>query len=445
MRLVLALGVLLALACAPAGRPRGVILISIDTLRADHLGCYGYERPTTPALDRLAAEGVRFARATAPSPWTIPSHASMLTGLLPPGHGMLDFDRQLPPEVRNLGEILKGHGFESAAFININYLLPASGLTRGFDRVVYHPTRGEGGVQTRSAPRAVATVEEALARSDERPFFWFVHTFDVHTDYRPDAAHREAFVRPYDGGLDGSTKTLNRVRQGELAASAEDIAHARDLYDAGIRQLDDVLGGLFAFLEETGLADETLVVVTSDHGEEFLEHGSVLHGRTLYDEVIRVPLLIRGPGVPRGRVVEQPVQLVDVVPTLLALLGLPPAPDLDGRDLSRLWSAGGGPAPEAVVAEAAPWKLWTGSRAHFVSVTLGDHKLIHELESGESRLFDLARDPGERHDLAAEQPERVAELLAEVEAYRARERAAAGERPLSEEQIEQLRALGYAQ
>ncbi len=438
-----ALGIATA-ACGGSGGPN-VVLVSIDTLRADHLGCYGYPRPTSPNLDRFATQGVRFAHALAPSPWTVPSHASLLTGLLPARHGMLDFDRTLSERIPTLAERLQAAGYETAAFFNIHYFRPPSGLHRGFGHLVQFRNWDTRRRQLRSAPAAIEQLGAWLDERGDRPFFAFFHTFDVHSDYRPGQAYREAWLQPYQGSFDGRSVTLNRVRQGFLEPSDADIAHAVDLYDAGLRQLDDDLGALFELLDRAGVFDDTYVVITSDHGEEFFEHGSVLHGRTLYQEVLSVPLLVRGPGVPAGRVVETPVQLVDLVPTLLDLLGREVPADLDGIPLAPLWSDPGAVAapPRSSFAEAAPWKLWVGSDTHLVSVSDGRLKLIHDLASGRSQLFDLESDPAETNDLAADRPERVAELKSEIVAYLERRGPESGAAELAPEQIEALRSLGY--
>ena len=179
-----------------------------------------------------------------------------------------------------------------------------------------------------------AALEAWLDEHRERPFFAFFHTYDLHSDYLPEARYREELVRPYSGHFDGRSQTLTGIVLGRLHPAPADIDHLRDLYDAALRQLDDHLGTLFAELERRGLLASTLVVVTADHGEEFFDHGNVGHGRSLYQEMLHVPLLVRGPGVAAGLRIEQPVQLVDVAPTLLAWLHAKPLASAGGRDLA---------------------------------------------------------------------------------------------------------------
>ena len=433
-------------AAPPPGAP-SVILVSIDTLRADRLGAYGYERPTTPALDQLAAGGVLFERAVAPAPWTMPSHASLLTGLLPARHGMLDVDRRLPDTTPTLAETIARAGFRTAAFVNSPYLVPKSGLVRGFEHYRYFDIADpDSGRQVLSAEPAIAEICAWLDAHGNEPFFLFFHTFDVHSDYQPGPRYREQFVRPYQGSFDGRSITLNRVRSGEIVPTAADVAHVSDLYDGAIRQLDDRLSKLFDHLRETGLAPHTYVMVTSDHGEEFFEHGSVLHGRTLFEEVLHVPLLVRGPGVPAGLRIPALVALVDVPLTILGLLGIPAETPGDGIDLRPLWQNGGTAAPvrAEAFAEAAPWKLWRGAQGHLIGVRTERFKLIRDLRSNRTLLYDLVTDPDETHNLSVERPEQVAALAQQLERYLAPVRREAPIGDLSAEEIERLRALGYA-
>jgi arylsulfatase A-like enzyme len=454
-RQALAAILVLAFSLAPVGcrknavspsRPN-LILVSIDTLRADRLGSYGYDRPTTPALDRLAREGVVFERALAPSPWTLPSHATLLTGLLPERHGMQKPDGRLPDAIPTLAEALQEAGYLTAGFVNSPYLLPATNLARGFASYRIFP-KVQGTSVTLSAGRAIGEIEEWLGANAGRgqPFFVFFHTADVHSDYMPSEQHEALLVRPYQGDFDGRSQTLRRVLRGEVVPSPDDIRHASDLYDAAIRQLDDHLAAFLAFLDARGLARDTVVMVTSDHGEEFFEHGGVMHGYTLFQEMLAVPLIVRGPGVPAGRRVSRIAQLADVPPTLLGLAGVAATQQFDGRDLAAEWSdAPPAEAPGPALAESVPRRYAPDVRNHTVSVTTERYKLIRDFSAGTSRLYDLVADPAEQHDLAGEQPTVVAELLRIAEGYRALEPPQApGESDLSATQAEQLRALGYA-
>lgn len=450
MKAALLLLLLLAFGCdaGSGARGPGVILISLDTLRADRLGSYGYERPTSPALDRFAAEGVLFERAIAPSPWTMPSHASLFTGLQPARHGVQKLDSRLDDGVETLAERLQQAGFETAAFVNSPYLSPKTGLGRGFTHYrEFDKVDRKARKQVLSAGPAIDEISVWLDDHGDRPFFVFFHTYDVHSDYQPGPRYRERFARPYQGRFNGTSAMLRNVLFGRLEASAADIAHASDLYDGAVRQLDDQLARLFAYLDESGLAETTTVIVVSDHGEEFLEHGGVMHGYTLFGEMLRVPLLVRGPGIPSGARVPEVVQLTDVAPTVLSLLGLPPLAGIDGHDLTRTWSQATAAKPTRTLAyaESVPRPYLPDVENHLVAVRGERFKLIHDFTTHHSRLYDIANDPRETRDVAAEHPEVVAELLGHAEAYRRGSDQAGGGVEFSDDEIEQLRALGYVE
>jgi arylsulfatase A-like enzyme len=387
-RLCIALAVSSLLA-ACGSQPPNLILISIDTLRADRLGSYGHSRPTSPFLDSLAMRGVVFEEATAPGSWTIPSHASMWTGLYPRSHGLRFVVDELAPDIPTLPAILTQHGYATAAVMNAVLLMQGRGFGRGFDGVSFIPSTSRPG----GAARRVSEAGVSWARSrGEQPFFLFLHFFDVHSDYQPLPRYRRMFEQPYAGIADGSTAQLKAHRKGSLRLGDDDARHLLELYDAGIRQLDDALAELFAELEEGGLLENTFVFVTSDHGEEFLDHGDFLHGRTLYQELVRVPLLVLGPGIPAGVRTREPVSLVDLVPTISALLGIPAPDGVDGRDLSALWREPDGVASErSLFYEADSWFDNT-SRNFRRAVRKGRYKLHYDDLAESLELYDLERD-----------------------------------------------------
>jgi arylsulfatase A-like enzyme len=440
-------GLLLALwlaACAgEAPRPRSVVLVVVDTLRADHLGVYGYERPTSPALDRRAAGAAVFERAWSTSPWTLPSFGSLYTGQLPsrhaagllrPGGGERSF-AYLDESAASIGEILAERGFATAAVVNNPFLHPAFGLGRGFETWDYVF------VNYAEYPRASRIVHWGLRwldARDERPFLLVLHIFDPHLSYDPPPQVRGRFTSGYAGRL-----ALPLTGFGERNATWKPRARADrrfvvGAYDEELLFVDRQIGRLFDELELRGLLEETLVVLTSDHGEELFDHDGFEHGHTMYQELLRVPLLFWGPGVRPGRI-ETPVSLVDVLPTLLDALGIEPVPGLAGRSLWSLLRGGSEPAERALLAEGTlhgpdrkalvrwPWKL---------IVTAGQP----------ARLYDLARDAGEQRDLARQEPERLAALLEELETRTraaSRGRAAPSPAQLDEATRAQLSELGY--
>ncbi|HEY2387158.1 MAG TPA: sulfatase [Candidatus Binatia bacterium] len=417
---------------------RRVVLVSIDTLRPDHLGAYGAPRATSPTLDALAAEGTRFTTCVAPAPWTPPSHVSMLTGLYPSRTGVRGVRDELRPGVHTLAAMLRARGFLTAAVIASDLVLPCARCREDFESVTEIPWRGDGspsspvivdsGVEvTRAAERWLAT------RAPADRFLLFVHYYDVHSDYRPRPEMARRFGADPGNLEPGDNRWLIDNRE-HGAVSPAALTQMQRLYDGEIRQLDDVLRGLFAYLRARGLWEGTLVVVTADHGEEFLEHGGLLHGRTLYEELVRVPLILRGPGVPRGRVVRHVASLVDVVPTILAAVGVPPPDALDGRSLLPL-----------VAGDDVRWADRAASEADQTRrkrmVRVGPLKLIRD-EAGGDELYDLRDDPGERRNLAAERPREVAELAAAMASMLAGA-APAAPPTLDDDTRARLRALGY--
>jgi arylsulfatase A-like enzyme len=438
-----ALALALLASCSGEPRARNLILISIDTLRADRLGCYGYGRPTTPFLDRAARAGVLFADATATSSWTYPSHASLFTGLYPGRNGATQLKQRLRADVSSLAEWLVARGFRAAGVVSSTLFL-GYGLERGFEALPYVDPGGPEPSQVTA--RALAWLA-AVDRS--RPFFYLVHYLDPHSDYASLPEFEAPFREPYQGKATGRSDQLFQHVSGLLRFDAADARHLSNLYDAGVRQQDAELEELFAYLESSGLLADTLVVLTSDHGEEFLEHGQVMHGLSQYEESVRVPLILWGPGLPRGARVGAGVSLVDVMPTVLDVLGLPAPEGLDGRSLRPLWEDPARvPTPRALFVEADLDPPGPTARTMVpgddLAVRRGGHKLVLDPATGASALYDLATDPLERADVSAAHPELVRELRAELERFRARRPAAAAAPPLDEEDLRRLEELGYA-
>ena len=423
-RALFVLATLLAPACgggAAEQRPN-VVMISIDTLRPDFLGCYGHERPTSPLLDRFASEGVTFTDVTSASPWTLPSHASMLTGLYPSSHGVKNHDRQLTKET--LATRLLKAGYETMTVVNSHNIGDKRfGLLRGFEKAHYQKESiedPETKLITNQGPKiAKRAIEFLRERDPERPFFLFLHFYDVHTDFTPDPKWRMEFVRPYDGELNGNTQQLISFRFGDEKLSEADTIFLEEMYEAEIRTFDEILGRLLDYLEIAGLSDETIVAITSDHGEEYNEHGSVLHGRTYYQEVIRVPILMRGPGIPAGLQIDDPVHLIDLTRTLYSLIAVHPSEELDGIDLSPALRGEALPADRLLFSEADHNNRFQGDDVVDIKrlLRVGDEKLIYNRLSGEKEYYDLATDPLEQVDLAASRPERVEELFRQLEEW----------------------------
>jgi arylsulfatase A-like enzyme len=385
--------------------------VTIDTLRADRVGAYGAERAATRNLDRLAAAGVRFDAAVSPAPLTLPAHASLMTALDPPAHGVRHNGVfRLPAAIPTLAERLREAGHATGAVVGSQVLDRRYGLERGFDRYDDQLTDRVTGGAGWPERRADRVVDAALAMADQLGprFFLWVHFYDPHMTYDPPAGFASAFSsRPYDG---------------EVA-----------FVDA---QLGRLLEGLRARWGEAGL----LAVVTSDHGESFGEHGDQTHSYFVYETTQHIPLLFAGAGLPAGRAVAAPVGLVDVAPTLIALAGARPLPETAGRDLSPLLRGGEAGAPASAYFETVAPQLDFGW-SPLLGLRAGSHKYIR---APRPELYDLASDPGEQRSLAAERPELVAELDAALEArLRASPAHTASPLALTPAAREALASLGY--
>jgi len=417
-------------------RPLNVLLISIDTLRADRLSCYGYERPTSPSIDGLAARGLLFENSIAHSPWTLPSHAAMLTGRFPHRIGMVSGTSKLPHDVATLASILDENRYLTGAFVNSYYLQDKHGFDRGFLTFEF-----VGDVEINRGREITRKATEWLDRYGKKKFFLFVHYYDVHSSFTPSEEYARLFTKEYDGPADGNTFQLLGARTGKVELSEKDIAHVSDLYDAEIRQLDAQIGRLLEHLASLGLDGRTLVVLSADHGEEFLEHGGLLHGMTFYNEVINVPLLMAGPGVPAGRRVTGIAALADIVPTVLGRLGIAHDGPFDGIDLF----ADGEPDYEAKWERFVPASADHNNEKPDIKRMVRNQrfKFLFNRLTGERELYDLVNDPGETHDLSAERPGLADEFMHELEQLMQGSREAGTIEPRSEEEKRALEKLGY--
>jgi arylsulfatase A-like enzyme len=416
-----------------------VLVILVDTQRADRLGAYGYQRPTSPNLDAFAAGAHLFEDARAQSPCTFPSANSLLTSRYParflgqPGRAL-----GIPKGTPSLAEMLGSRGWQTAA-VSASPVVratrsrhnPTAGFGRGFERFDEHCEWRDGQCVTN---RALATLD-AL----REPFFLYLHYFDPHGPYNPPRELRERFAR---GGSE-----LRWVRRGNpnpiadmlykkgprVEYGPEDIRHLQDLYDAEVAAFDQQLGRLLENLRERDLGDRTVVALVADHGESFLEHGHIKHCRTLYDTELKTPFVLRLPRQREGARHNGVVQNLDLVPTLLDLLGETAAggAELEGRSL----------VPVLEGRPLAPGLSFAASGA-LRSVNDERYKLIHDLRAGTWKLFDLDADPGELHDLARSDRRTFARLRAALLEWVARVEGQGGlER--SEEADQRLRALGY--
>lgn len=364
--------------CGGEPEVTNVLLISIDTLRADHLGCYGNQAAATPRIDALAKQGLRFSRCSSPVPITLPSHTSMFSGLYPLRHSVRDNGMfKVPEDLPTLATVLGEAGWTTAGVIGSFPLTAQFGLARGFEIWDEDFTVDRTGVlqlffDERPADAVTHRVIEVLEEVADRPFFLFVHYFDPHHPWMPPAAYTQRF--PNSG------------------------------YDAEIAFVDVWVGALLDRLDELGLTESTLVILAADHGEGLNDHEEFTHSILLYEGTQNVPLILRGPGIDGG-LEERPVSLVDVAPTVLEILGIDAPMEMDGVSL-----LGPDPVDRMLYVESLSGRLlhgWNDMRA----AVNGRHKLILGVPS---ELYDVVDDPGERHDLASTEPELAAAMETEL-------------------------------
>ena len=418
----------------PASAPRreagdrpDVVLIVVDTLRRDRLSCYGHERATTPNLDRFAARAVRYDNAYSQAPWTTPSIGSMLTSQYPSALGIRGERSALAGDVVTLAEALDAAGYVTGAVVSHSFCSAEWGFDQGFDyfddsHVLGHEAVTSPGV----IDRALSFVEEFDGGAE--PFFLWVHLFDPHCAYVEHAEHDFGGSGDYRGPI-RSGQLFRRLLKLRPELGPEDVSELLRLYDSEIAFTDHHLGRLLEALDE-----DVLVVFTTDHGEEFLDHGRLGHAKTLFDEVLRAPLLIRYPGHPGG-VVREPVALLDLYPTILDVAGLPIPSDLEGVSLA----PGRALDPERVV--FAETERGGGQRA---AIAPG-YKLVANRRSGEMSLFETASDPSEREALEADGHPVGERLAAALERFACEVRAerVAPQVEVDEAEAARLNDMGY--
>jgi arylsulfatase A-like enzyme len=413
--------------------PGNILLVILDTTRADHLSSYGYERSTTPNLDRLAAEGERYTQAWAQSSWTLPTVATILTGLPPNAHGAGRTGAGMygvRPEVPTLAEKLQSAGWDTAAFVNVVWCSPRiSSLDRGFDLYDFQTSDETNRGQRDARATTDAAVTWLRARGDA-PFLAVVHYFDPHLTYDPpapfDVVHQPEGRSLIPPGFGSAEQTFG-IRDGSIEL---DPAQRRSLvarYDGELAFADEQFGRLRAEMEQLGSWDDTLVVVVADHGEEFWDHGGFEHGHTHYRELNRVPLIVRRPGAGDGRVIDARVRQLDVAPTVLEFAGLWPSAGLPGRPLDDRGS------PYAV----AEGTLWGGE---LLSVRGDAGALILDRSTGALQYYE----PADTLELspASELPPHAAGLKRLLDALPRLEGPGPPRQPTADE-LEQLRSLGY--
>ncbi len=434
-----------------------MVLITIESLRADHVGCYGYSKPTTPALDAFAETATRFDRNFTVTSWTLSSHASMFTGLYPSAHQVVLPRDRLADSYETIAEHLREGGYQTAGFISGIYLRRPYRLDQGFEHYDDSACNPADEIDKEpTSPRMQSALRRffELHRDPSRPLFLFAYYWDVHYGYFPPVPYDKMFRSEGDQPIDLSRYDRNPAIRPDLPEPALDYLQSQ--YDGEIRYTDEHLAMLFALLREQGIWDNAAIFVTADHGEEFFEHGAKGHKNNLYEESLHVPLLLKAPLLEQGVTDSRIVSAVDFFPTILHLVGEDPRPSLPGRSLLL--------SPEdksrTVMHELiTTWYFHspnrqTGVRRSQIWTALrrGTDKLISVLEPGGDRrfeLFDLSTDPDETRPLGGAAGTRLAELQVELKQLVRRNRRLAAEHStvapavLQPEEEALLKSMGY--
>jgi arylsulfatase A-like enzyme len=431
--------------CAPQPPGETVVVVLLDTFRRDALGCYGAPERATPCLDALARECVTFRDAVSPSGWTLPSAASLLTGVWPTVHGGLGKDVDLTAiraEVPLAAELFGAAGYRTTGIANAAFVSPLLGFGRGFDEYDHQHAFNS---QVRRADESVDLAIRALAAARGERHFLFLHLFDAHLDYDPLPGWDRAFL---PAGAPPGRLTASDCeelgREGGLHPGSPEALRVRGTYLGEVAAVDRAVGRLVGALRRAGLWERCTFVVTADHGEEMWEHGGFEHGHTLHEELVRIPLLMRVPGA-AGRTEGGRVRIVDVLPTLCEAAGIPAPPAIAGESL--LSRMRGGPAADRPAFYEGT--LYGDNR---IAWSQDGWKLIWDLDAEPEtalEIFDLETDPGELRNLAAERPDRAGELGGALRSHvreitaRARELPPAEPVRLHPQDVEALRSLGY--
>ncbi len=431
VKIVILVIVLVCAGCGITGSNKpNIVLIIIDTLRADHLGCYGYQRETSPTLDSLAESGVIFSLCQAQAPWTLPAHATIWSGLSVASHqarrsgnATYGIDRNLP----TFATMLKAEGYVTLAFVNIFLINGDFGFDEGFDHYSWFSV-GDG--------RAGESVTEILQWFDENsnnpsPKLVVLHLFDVHSPYDPPPPFDTLF------SPEGTRGVTDWDADDGVINNPEDLDHLVNLYDGEIAWVDSQLGRLFEGLREMGVADNSLIIVTSDHGEEFLEHDRCWHGQSLYQELIHVPLIISGSNIPAGLVDTISAGQFDILPTIAGYVGMQVPEGVEGTDLFLPRD------PERSIPSSGLWPAQCffseiESFESTASVLSGRMKGIVNFATGLEVMLDLENDPMELDELPLDET-----LLRKIEVYWATPPVAFPQAIINQGIDESLEGLGY--
>jgi arylsulfatase A-like enzyme len=449
--LITTMGFVTAVACQRQTPQPTVVVFSLDTVRQDALGCYGNPFDPTPQIDAVARDGVRFDQAISSSGWTLPAVASLLTGTWPNIHGAVGSGimlKPLRPEVQTAAEVLKANGFSTLGFANAAFVSPMVGIDRGFDVFDHKYSYNH---DARQAHLVIdAAIRELHAHLGE-PTFFFIHLFDPHLTYAPPPGYDTKYTQgrnspppPITMKMCYGMQTGKDKRQ---PPSEEDIRYLQGVYQGEINFMDAHVGRFIAELKALGLYDQATVVLISDHGEEFWEHGGFEHGHTFYDELVRVPLIVKFPleVEPVQRVVSTQVRVVDVMPSVVEVLGIDPPASFEGESMMPLVRGGSEddrPAFCESLLYGEPKIAWRSER----------YKYIQEAATGREgmgELYDWREDPAETQNLAEQRPDIARQMRSELFDFydellaRSRRMSNTQHVNMSPMRIQELRTLGY--
>ncbi len=413
-----------------------VILISVDTLRVDHLGCYGYSKNTTPNIDRFSKESVLFENCIVQAPSTLPSHASMFTSLLPSHHGALYATRDpIPQQITTLTEFLKNKNYKTISYNGGAQVSASFGFGQGFDKYHSLPDSDDTLFKT-----TIKDAIEWLERHNGDNFFLFLHTYQTHHPYTPPKRYLRQFEASYAGSLTDeiSIKTITDINSGKIKITGEDLRHIINCYDAEIKSMDEAFLLLQNYLKKQDIYDNTLIIFTSDHGEEFNEHGWVgWHSHTLYDELIKAPLIIRFPHANyAGKIINQQVRSIDILPTVLHILDIQKTSlfSFDGIDLMPI-----------IQGKQRDEKLYAISQLDNLLKPLPVAIRTEHWKLYNSRLFDLENDPSEQKNVA-QNNKKIKDTLTDILNYLLKENPydiKNKKTRLDKETLDKLKSLGY--
>ena len=454
---------LLALVCAfcafscRRSKPKpNVVLIVIDTARKDHFSCYGYERKVTPKIDDFAAESVRFDNAQAASPWTLPSMASILTGLYPHKHlaGYAAKDEKTKQEgmtylnksAITLTELLFQNNYQTVGWFQNPFVDPGFGLNRGFEIYDYFP--GDN-LRIRSADQVIDSAMKWLGetRDKKKPFFMVLHFFDPHLAYNPPGDFMMSFIYTYKGKMrppfNPSNEEIDKMQKGQLTPSPEDQQFIVGLYNGELAFVDFTIGRFFDFLKLNKLYDRSLIIITADHGEEFWEHNGFEHGHSMYQELLNVPLIIRFPDAEnKGMAVKTTVSLTDLAPSIISYLGLESPGQTGGKSFISMPGAAVKPIPRPIIAELN--RVGDPLQA----IYRDQYKLILNSTTGKIEIFNLQDDPKEKNNLFGQKEKYPAEIVDQIKGVAAMIKKLEAANKLIPAQIDpdtikKLKALNY--